>query len=563
MNQKQFIIFFLLYLLSPPIQGQISLVTSNLKEIRVTGTAIRGDTLHSNEIQKRDWSTVFDSEKYSKGNWLVRAEIVINDSIVIEKAVGLFVRYLPTAYKLYWDDVLLIDNGTLGANKETEIPGVVFKDVIIPPELLQQGNHSLVLRVSNHREYPHWRWYYGQVLIANYRDELRSHYELEKMIYLTGGVMLVAFILNLFLYFGRGFATEHLLLTILCFITLVDRVMLQLPLVIDVPTTYIPYGYGAFYFSCFMRSILFPSFIVYFFNLNYKKVLALSVLLINSIIVLGYTSFWNIIDVSTMLLLGECLVIAIYSLLKKKDGSIILLAGVIIAGLVYYTRVRYFGAGTVLAMVSTLAIAREFIRKEREERAEKLKSARLEIELLKKTINPHFIFNSLTSIIAWLRKDPENAIKLIEALSQEFRLVIQIYEHKLIPIEQELQLCRQHLNIMGYRYGKKYKLETRGIKGNELIPPMIFHTIVENGLTHDLHLKSKGIFLIVKSKRGTITRYSVQHNGECEKTELNRPSGVGMRYVKTRLEECYPNRWSIRSYKNKNCWKTIIEIIEN
>lgn len=54
-------------------------------------------------------------------------------------------------------------------------------------------------------------------------------------------------------------------------------------------------------------------------------------------------------------------------------------------------------------------------------------------------------------MIVWLRKDPSSAIKLIEALADEFRMINQISTLKLIPIGQEIDLCRAHLKIMSYR----------------------------------------------------------------------------------------------------------------
>ncbi|MCZ7616256.1 MAG: histidine kinase [Ignavibacteriaceae bacterium] len=83
--------------------------------------------------------------------------------------------------------------------------------------------------------------------------------------------------------------------------------------------------------------------------------------------------------------------------------------------------------------------------------------------MLKKNINPHFVLNTLTSIIAWLRKDSASAIKLIEALAEEFRMINQVSALKLIPITQEIDLCKAHLKIMSYRKGADYNLETMDI----------------------------------------------------------------------------------------------------
>ena len=50
-----------------------------------------------------------------------------------------------------------------------------------------------------------------------------------------------------------------------------------------------------------------------------------------------------------------------------------------------------------------------------------LRSARLELELLKKHIQPHFLLNSLNSVIAWLEEEPSTAVRLVNALAEELR----------------------------------------------------------------------------------------------------------------------------------------------
>jgi LytS/YehU family sensor histidine kinase len=145
-----------------------------------------------------------------------------------------------------------------------------------------------------------------------------------------------------------------------------------------------------------------------------------------------------------------------------------------------------------MAISTSLTTARHLAGKERAEREAQLKAARLENELLRKNINPHFLLNTLTSIIVWLRKDSKSAIKLIEALAEEFRTILQVSALRRIPMKQEIDLCKAHLRIMSYRRGADYRLETSGLVEEEEIPPMIFHTLIENGLSHGYETKMQG-----------------------------------------------------------------------
>ena len=64
------------------------------------------------------------------------------------------------------------------------------------------------------------------------------------------------------------------------------------------------------------------------------------------------------------------------------------------------------------------------VRRERE--AAQLKSARLEVELLRRQIQPHFLMNTLTALAEWVEQEPRVASKMIQALSEEFRVLCDI-----------------------------------------------------------------------------------------------------------------------------------------
>ncbi|MDP4117215.1 MAG: histidine kinase, partial [Bacteroidota bacterium] len=181
-------------------------------------------------------------------------------------------------------------------------------------------------------------------------------------------------------------------------------------------------------------------------------------------------------------------------------------------------------------------------------------------ELLKKNINPHFLLNTLTSIIVWLRKDPKSAIKLIETLSDEFRMITQISPLKQIPISQEIDLCKAQLKIMSYRKGADYKMETIDIVEEDTVPPMIFHTLVENGLTHGYENKTQGTFTLRKRRDSNITQYILTNDGDYAGDDSNNSSGFGLKYIKSRLEESYPGTWKVESRGQAEGWETIIEI---
>ncbi|MEW5983474.1 MAG: histidine kinase [Acidobacteriota bacterium] len=79
------------------------------------------------------------------------------------------------------------------------------------------------------------------------------------------------------------------------------------------------------------------------------------------------------------------------------------------------------------------------------------RSQRLEAELLKKTIQPHLLMNTLLTIQSWFGQDPAKAGRLVEALADEFRIISRVAAQPEIDMADEIQLCRRHLELMGPR----------------------------------------------------------------------------------------------------------------
>jgi LytS/YehU family sensor histidine kinase len=225
-------------------------------------------------------------------------------------------------------------------------------------------------------------------------------------------------------------------------------------------------------------------------------------------------------------------------------------------------QIEWAWAAGIAAHVIFLARAQSHQMSERIRRHQEmdLHSARLEIELLKKNIQPHFLLNSLNSIIAWLEEEPKTAAKLVNALADELGMLLRISSLKTISLEEEIRLCRIHLQVMGLRQDKTYSLEHTGVMGDERIPPMVLHTLVENGLTHGYVGKSNGTFLLRREDFPESVRYSLFNDGVPREKKEKKAEGTGLRYVRTRLEEVFPGRWRLESRSVENGWEVTLDI---
>lgn len=545
-------------------QVQQNIISSSKKSVVLTNWQITKDPAPKDALISPEdslwvlFAPSLESSKYSEGNWILRTEIVIADSISSNTVIGIFPIGYMAAYEIYWDGAKIAQNGIIGINNSDEIAGSFNFQLSLTPQQVTKGKHIIVLRLSNYHSHNPWEWFYGAIIIGPFNALLKNIFKLNYQAFFTIGILFIPFLFNLFLYIARKRRTEHLLFSLICFIVIMDSVVSLIPVFINTQTTFIQLQYFSYRVFTIITAILFPAYFIFMFSFA-KKIIGL-IVAVNLIIFFMLHNINEIFNVMSLTVLIESSIITGWALLKRCEGSIIILIGLIVAWVAYLFNLAFAGLAAIMVICTSFSIARQFARKEKSEREAQLRSANLENQLLKKNINSHFLLNTLTSIIVWLRKDPKSAIKLIETLAEEFRMVTQISSLKQISIKQEIDLCRAHLDIMNFRRGSDYKMETVDIIEEESVPPMIFHTLLENGLTHGYENKTNGTFTLLRRKNTDSVEYIFSNDGDFSNEDTKGSNGFGNKYIASRLEESYPDRWKFSSNKKEGGWETIIEI---
>jgi len=100
---------------------------------------------------------------------------------------------------------------------------------------------------------------------------------------------------------------------------------------------------------------------------------------------------------------------------------------------------------------------------------------------------------------------------------------------------------------------------------DELVPPMVFHTLIENAFTHSFKTREKGSIRLVCEKNEKQTAYCLSNNGSrlkeiSQKSEDEIQEGMGIKYIKARLNESYLNAWSLDYTLDDEQWKVTIVI---
>lgn len=201
---------------------------------------------------------------------------------------------------------------------------------------------------------------------------------------------------------------------------------------------------------------------------------------------------------------------------------------------------------------------------------------RTDLRLLQEQINPHFLYNTLDTIV-WLIEgnEPDQAVNMVVTLSGFFRQVLSKGK-ELITIREEEQHIRSYLEIQSVRYHDilEYDIQIDQVLYDYQILKLTLQPVVENALYHGIKYKrAKGYIHVNGEKAGELIRLTVRDNGagmeekELEelRKEISRPcketeKGFGLANVNERIHMYFGEQYglSIQSVKDKG---TIVEIL--
>ncbi|MCB8816011.1 LytS/YhcK type 5TM receptor domain-containing protein [Desulfosporosinus shakirovi] len=139
-----------------------------------------------------------------------------------------------------------------------------------------------------------------------------------------------------------------------------------------------------------------------------------------------------------------------------------------------------------------------------------------EIKALQAQINPHFLFNSLNTIVALVRTQPNMARKILIQLGNFFRQNLNASLYEFITLRQELDHTSAYLDIEQARFTERLsvKLEINPLLENVLLPPLTLQPLVENGIRHGLKgLEKNGEIIIHVTEVEGCALVSVKDNG--------------------------------------------------
>lgn len=192
---------------------------------------------------------------------------------------------------------------------------------------------------------------------------------------------------------------------------------------------------------------------------------------------------------------------------------------------------------------------------------EKLEKLKLKSELaaLQSKINPHFLFNTLNTILDLVYDYPEKVEEMILNLSTIYRKILYSSENEYYTLEQEIDLVKKYLDIEKVRLGNRmeYEIICAPELKNVEIPPLCIEPIVENSIIHGISpKKGNGKIQIITKIENKKVKISVIDDGvgiENKDFKL----GFGFSSVKERLKILYGEESKLEIKQNEKKGVTV------
>ena len=226
-----------------------------------------------------------------------------------------------------------------------------------------------------------------------------------------------------------------------------------------------------------------------------------------------------------------------------------------------YYRMEYMMSGSFMrfglcAYIGCLAAALLMDTRNRREEAvrvgEELQNSRL--RLMVSQIQPHFIYNTLSSIRTLIKLDPDKAYDLVYDFSKYLRANIDsIGQDGMIPFSRELEHIKNYCNIEKIRFGDKLTLLYDIEAADFLVPPLTVQPLVENAIKHGIRGKSgMGAVKVHSYEEDSCYVIEVLDNGAGFDTSAETPkNSAGLKNIRFRLEKIADARLEISSIPEK------------
>ena len=228
-----------------------------------------------------------------------------------------------------------------------------------------------------------------------------------------------------------------------------------------------------------------------------------------------------------------------------------------------FYQTAWFRSLAILA-VALLVLVGHRLRVRRIESREWFRSALAEAKLaaLQAQLRPHFVANTLNSVLGLITTDATRARRMVERLGDLLRASLETDPGQIVTLEREISILDLYLGIerMSFRERLEVVVDVDPAARQADVPSFLLQPIVENAIKHGMRGTAGSLVIRIGARaEGPRLRLRVEDDGPGLPAAASTRPGIGVRNTRRRLETLYPDahRFEIASGAAGGCVVTI------
>ncbi|MBK6965580.1 MAG: histidine kinase [Bacteroidales bacterium] len=198
----------------------------------------------------------------------------------------------------------------------------------------------------------------------------------------------------------------------------------------------------------------------------------------------------------------------------------------------FYSRWWFILAVVIILAASAFLIIRSRLNRVRREQQLLKEKAESQFQLLRSQVNPHFLFNNFSTLMAIIEEDKDLAIEYVGKLSAFFRYILEYRDKELIPLSEEMEIVENYIFLQKKRYGDNLAVhkEINPAHLSSLIPPLTLQLLLENAVKHNIVSSTRPLVIRVFSEFD----FLVIENAIQPRKTPETSTGMGLQNIKSR-----------------------------
>lgn len=171
------------------------------------------------------------------------------------------------------------------------------------------------------------------------------------------------------------------------------------------------------------------------------------------------------------------------------------------------------------------------------------------LDTLKNQVNPHFLFNSLNTLVTMIPEEPNQAVEFVQKLSKTYRNILDVRDEKLIPLSQELKALDAYIYLLKTRFQDRIHIDNRLGENlmDKFILPLSLQILIENAVKHNITSRRNPLHISIHEEDG----YVVVENNLQKKDQQYASTKMGLENIRSRYQLLIHKDISVKETSDK------------